>query len=1054
MAFWEAGFGGQYGGQYRLRVNVDVIAQEVGNNRSLIRYNAWMEQIGSSAYSVYNNNGINAHTNINGYNPARGGTLSLNGPGQRRYIAQNEDYWIGHDANGDANPYFGADFDTGVGSVGYAATGGNFWMPHIDRTLDIPSWSLTGATEKSFTANISTDATADLVDYSLNGGSWTRGYTGNYTNVSFGIGGLLPNTTYSLKLRARKADSGLYTETGLKSITTLPVNITGFTNPFSTDTTVDLKAVTNYIADRFEYRLQGSSTWIVETGDFTTKTITVSGLTPNITYVYEARARHKDSQTYTPTVTTNATTVYPIPLQATNMSPSNGVSISDLTPTLSWTYNATGSDFQSAYQVRVYDENTGATMWDSGKVTSLARETIIPNNSIANPSFETDTTGWTGYHATIAQNATQFIAPGTKSLAVTVTQISPDSPVAIYSMTGLIVGQEYTFSAYVRTSAARNAFINSGQLASSYTQVTTVADTWTRISKTAIATATTASLEVGVANAALNEVFYVDNAMLDKSSTLNSYNSINLLFNKTYQWEVKTWGGIDTPGPYSGLALFKTSKPPVVVITAPTDAQTIQTDAPTITWTYADPEATPQIGFIIYAFEIQSAGDNSGSLMYQQEVNFDATTSYTMPPGILLNGKRYLLRVASKDSDSVYGYSADTEIFIQFVAPAAPNAHAELSEDNLFTRITTSTNTPGDDAFEADVVRMYKREVGKSTWTFIDEIASQQQMIDSFESSSAWVSEAGTSHVALNNNTKQGDKSLDLYSSVSGTYHFHKDSSIGSIVGAQKIRLWVRVASATNINSITFRLGADATNYYQFIVPDTSLTSGVWKSIEVSINSLTTAGSPSLSNINYEKIIINSDGVTVAGDVLIDSWRVVEPLDSLFVYDYELQNNTSYEYAATAYSSSENLESAFTQAPEVITVVYNNRYNTFLVPIGNESNSVVSFMEGTTPPAWTTNVSTSYLYPVGSQYPVAYSMSKQKYRKGSITILFLDECKNGLGIKGPEDIEEIMNVKPILLRTWWGRNYYVSIDGTINVERRNNIGWQVSFSFTEIANVQ
>lgn len=216
MAFWEAGFSGVYGGAYRLRVNVDVLGQEPSNNRTLIRYNAWMEQIGSAAYSVHNTS-TSGNTNINGYNPARSGSLSLNGPGQRRYLAQNEDYWIGHDGNGDANPFFGANYNTGVSQVLASSTGGNYAMPHINRYANITSFGADLVTDASFRFTWYADANVDYISW------WSVVYDGggHHDIPASGTGpfqitldSLLSDTTYDVTVAVRRADSGLWTTSG------------------------------------------------------------------------------------------------------------------------------------------------------------------------------------------------------------------------------------------------------------------------------------------------------------------------------------------------------------------------------------------------------------------------------------------------------------------------------------------------------------------------------------------------------------------------------------------------------------------------------------------------------------------------------------------------------------------------------------------------------------------------------------------------------------------------------------------------------------------------
>ena len=77
------------------------------------------------------------------------------------------------------------------------------------------SHSLNSTGLNSVKVNWSSDSTCDLLQYSLNGGSWVSTSGNPYT-----ISGLNPNTTYKIKTRVRRKDSQLYSQTGELSATT------------------------------------------------------------------------------------------------------------------------------------------------------------------------------------------------------------------------------------------------------------------------------------------------------------------------------------------------------------------------------------------------------------------------------------------------------------------------------------------------------------------------------------------------------------------------------------------------------------------------------------------------------------------------------------------------------------------------------------------------------------------------------------------------------------------------------------------------------------------
>jgi hypothetical protein len=232
MAFMEAGFGGSLGGQFRLRVNVDVIGQEQGNNRSLIRYTAWLERVQSSGGSApFNYSTTYGNTNINGHNPQRaiGGYIwPVNEVGRRYYLAQNEDYWIYHDGAGNANPVFGANFDMANSPlITSAAVAQNVGMPHINRYANIDGFNVDWTTDEAIRIAWHSDSNVSAISW------WSSGIDGG-AHHDEGSGGqgwfvkelhnLASQTTYDFKVAVQRADSGLWTESGTLYATTLAQN--------------------------------------------------------------------------------------------------------------------------------------------------------------------------------------------------------------------------------------------------------------------------------------------------------------------------------------------------------------------------------------------------------------------------------------------------------------------------------------------------------------------------------------------------------------------------------------------------------------------------------------------------------------------------------------------------------------------------------------------------------------------------------------------------------------------------------------------------------------
>ncbi len=98
---------------------------------------------------------------------------------------------------------------------GNASASGTLALTHIPRYASITSFSVSKRDETSVLFNWSADATCDYAWYSTDNGSTWNGLPNN--NV---VGGLGVNTTYNFKLRVRRKDSQLTTDSGTYTQTT------------------------------------------------------------------------------------------------------------------------------------------------------------------------------------------------------------------------------------------------------------------------------------------------------------------------------------------------------------------------------------------------------------------------------------------------------------------------------------------------------------------------------------------------------------------------------------------------------------------------------------------------------------------------------------------------------------------------------------------------------------------------------------------------------------------------------------------------------------------
>lgn len=92
----------------------------------------------------------------------------------------------------------------------------------VDTSPPTITASVSGIGSSGFTISASSNVTCNIWDYSLdNGSTWTRISTTEGTSTSASVTGLSPNTTYNVKVRARKKSNNIYGTSSAVSATTL-----------------------------------------------------------------------------------------------------------------------------------------------------------------------------------------------------------------------------------------------------------------------------------------------------------------------------------------------------------------------------------------------------------------------------------------------------------------------------------------------------------------------------------------------------------------------------------------------------------------------------------------------------------------------------------------------------------------------------------------------------------------------------------------------------------------------------------------------------------------
>ena len=107
-------------------------------------------------------------------------------------------------------------------SIGTITASATVDLNTIDRNAPTVSFSTSNITANGFKISASSSAAADLWQYSLNGGaSWTTFSSNVSTSASTALSSLSPNTSYTVKVRARRQYNHVYGTSGSATVKTL-----------------------------------------------------------------------------------------------------------------------------------------------------------------------------------------------------------------------------------------------------------------------------------------------------------------------------------------------------------------------------------------------------------------------------------------------------------------------------------------------------------------------------------------------------------------------------------------------------------------------------------------------------------------------------------------------------------------------------------------------------------------------------------------------------------------------------------------------------------------
>lgn len=150
------------------------------------------------------------------------GTLPL-GSGTR-WLVENVKYTVSHNSDGtkDLKIYWKWNVNSPWGQFVLPSGSKTVTLNKIDRTAPSISCSVSSITTNSFKISATSNVKCNIWQYSTdNGSTWKQFSTTNGTSASVTVSSLTPNTSYNVKVRARKTSNYVYGTSSAKSVKTL-----------------------------------------------------------------------------------------------------------------------------------------------------------------------------------------------------------------------------------------------------------------------------------------------------------------------------------------------------------------------------------------------------------------------------------------------------------------------------------------------------------------------------------------------------------------------------------------------------------------------------------------------------------------------------------------------------------------------------------------------------------------------------------------------------------------------------------------------------------------
>ena len=206
-----------------LYIYVKVISQNVIANTSTIALGMYVYSKYSIAWSDFGTNGTSYIGTATSGSNCFTFTNGQSGSGTK-WLVEDKQVTVSHNSNGTLTlPIY---WHWGVNSPWGQYTGPsgsyNVTLSTIDRAAPTVTFSISAITANGFKISANSTSTADIWQYSTNGGStWTTFSTTASTSASVTLSSLSPNTTYSTVVRARRQYNQVYGTSGTTRVKTL-----------------------------------------------------------------------------------------------------------------------------------------------------------------------------------------------------------------------------------------------------------------------------------------------------------------------------------------------------------------------------------------------------------------------------------------------------------------------------------------------------------------------------------------------------------------------------------------------------------------------------------------------------------------------------------------------------------------------------------------------------------------------------------------------------------------------------------------------------------------